>query len=146
MMVGKIERTLALSTAIAAGVLLAAAGASAEMVKYKAALTGPSEVPANQEKGTGQAEFQFDTTSKQLTWTVTYSGLTGPATAAHIHGPAAPGANAPPIVPFPQPASPIKGTATLNDAQATALTSGQAYVNVHTAAHPGGEIRGQITK
>jgi hypothetical protein len=146
MMIKKFDRTLALQVALAAGVLLSASGASAEMVKYKAALNGPSEVPANTEKGTGQADLQFDTSSKQLTWTVTYSGLTGPATAAHIHGPAAPGANAPPIVPFPQPASPIKGSATLTDAQVTALNSGQLYVNVHTAAHPAGEIRGQIGK
>jgi len=144
MMAGNIN--LALSAALATAVLLGASGASAEMVKYKATLNGASEVPANAEKGTGQAQFDFDTTSKQLTWTVTYSGLTGPATAAHIHGPAAPGANAPPIVPFPQPASPIKGSATLTDAQVTALTSGQLYVNVHTAAHGPGEIRGQITK
>ena len=64
--------------------------------------------------------------------------------AAHIHGPAEPGANAPPVVPFANAASPISGTATLTDAQAADLMAGKYYVNVHTAANRGGEIRGQI--
>lgn len=145
MMISKIDRTLVLP-ALAAALFLAASGAGAEVVRYKATLNGASEVPANQEKGTGLANLEFDTATKLLTWTVTYSGLTGPATAAHIHGFAAVGANAPPIIPFPQPASPIRGSTTLNDGQVSALTSGQLYVNVHTAAHPPGEIRGQITK
>ena len=67
-----------------------------------------------------------------------------PAMAAHIHGPADPGANAPPVVPFAAATSPISGTATLTDAQAADLAAGKYYVNVHTAANRGGEIRGQI--
>ena len=145
-MIRNINGSLALAAALAAGLSFVASGANAEVVKYKAALSGASEVPSNNEKGTGQADLEFDTTSKQLTWTVTYSGLTGPATAAHIHGIAAAGANAPPMIPFAQPASPIKGSATLTDAQVAALTSGQLYVNIHTAAHPPGEIRGQIVR
>jgi hypothetical protein len=66
--------------------------------------------------------------------------------AAHIHGPAEPGANAPPVVPFANAASPITGTATLTDVQAADLAAGKWYVNVHTAANRGGEIRGQIVK
>jgi hypothetical protein len=146
MMVRNVNSIPALSAALAAALLFGASGASAEVVKYKATLSGANEVPANAEKGSGQAALEFDTTSKQLTWTVTYNGLTGPATAAHIHGPAASSANAPPIIPFAQPTSPIKGSATLTDAQVAALNSGQLYVNVHTAAHPPGEIRGQIVK
>jgi hypothetical protein len=140
-----------LSTAVVAaaaiGIFAIAGTAQAEMMKFKAALTGASEVPANAEKGTGQATLDFDSVTKVLTYTVSYTGLTGPATVAHIHGPAAVGANAPPIIPFSNvQTSPIKGTATLNDAQVASLTSGMLYVNVHTAAHPGGEIRGQIVK
>jgi hypothetical protein len=81
-----------------------------------------------------------------LTYKVTYSGLTGPATMGHIHGPALPGANAGVVVPFANPASPVSGTATLTAAQIADLTAGKYYANIHTAANPGGEIRGQITK
>jgi hypothetical protein len=96
--------------------------------------------------GKGKAEFKLDPATKVLTYTVTYEGLTGPAMAAHIHGPADPGANAGVVVPFAAPASPITGTATLTDAQVAELEAGKYYVNVHTDAFKGGEIRGQITK
>lgn len=96
--------------------------------------------------GKGMGTFTYDAAKHALTYNVTYEGLTGPAAAAHIHGPADPGANAPPVVPFPSAASPITGTATLTDAQAADLAAGKYYVNVHTAANKGGEIRGQIVK
>jgi hypothetical protein len=70
--------------------------------------------------------------------------LSGPASAAHFHGPAAPGQNAGVIVPFPNPESPIRGEATLTEAQAADLLAGRWYVNVHSRAHPGGEIRAQV--
>jgi CHRD domain len=131
-----------------AGALLSAiltAGATAETVAYKAELKGSQEVPATDSKGTGTAAVTYDTGSKTLKWTVTYSGLSGPATAAHIHGPAEPGKNAGVLVPFAKPESPIEGSATLTDAQAADLAAGKLYVNVHTAANKGGEIRGQLT-
>jgi hypothetical protein len=82
-----------------------------------------------------------------LTWKLTYSGLSGPATAAHFHGPAEAGKNAGVKVPIPNAtSSPAEGSATLTDEQAADLTAGKYYVNVHTAANPGGEIRGQVTK
>jgi hypothetical protein len=81
-----------------------------------------------------------------LTWTIVYSGLTGAATAAHFHGPAKPGKNAAPVVPLTGALdSPIKASATLTDAQAKDLLAGLWYINIHTAANPGGEIRGQLT-
>lgn len=95
--------------------------------------------------GKGAGTFTYDPATHTLTYNVTYEGLTGPAVAAHIHGPADPGANGPPVVPFANAASPITGTATLTDAQAAELAAGKYYVNVHTAANKGGEIRGQIT-
>ena len=115
--------------------------------KMKATLDGKTEVPPNASAGTGTADIDYDPASKKLSWKVTYSGLSGPATAAHFHGPAAAGANAGVKVPITNPAtSPVEGSATLNDEQAADLMAGKYYVNVHTAANPGGEIRGQVMK
>jgi hypothetical protein len=132
--------TLALGTAV-----ILAGPASAE--KYKVTLDGKSEVPANTSTGTGTADVDYDAATKKLTWTLTYSGLTGPATAAHFHGPAEAGKNAGVKVPIANAtSSPAEGSATLTDEQAADLLAGKYYINVHTAANPGGEIRGQITK
>jgi CHRD domain len=115
--------------------------------KMKATLDGKSETPPNASAGTGTADIDYDASSKKLTWKLTYSGLTGPATAAHFHGPAEPGKNAGVAVAIPNATtSPNDGSATLTDAQAADLLAGKYYVNVHTAANPGGEIRGQVTK
>ena len=129
----------------ALGAVALASPASAE--KLKAKLDGKSEVPATTSSGTGTADLNYDAASKKLSWTVTYSGLSGPATAAHFHGPAEAGKNAGVAVAIPNAAaSPVKGEATLTDAQAADLLGGNYYVNIHTAANPGGEIRGQVTK
>lgn len=111
---------------------------------FRATLSSAAEVPANASAGTGNLEATFDKASGVLRWKLTYSGLTGPATMAHFHGPAMPGANAGVVVPFPSAASPAEGQATLTPAQAADLVGGRWYVNVHTAQNPGGEIRGQV--
>jgi Cu/Zn superoxide dismutase len=134
---------LAAAVALAGGV----SAANAEMMKLKANMNAASEVPPTTSKGSGTAEFTYDTASKKLDWTVSYKDMSGPVTAGHIHGPAAPGANAGVAVPFQNAgSSPIKGSATLTDAQAADLMAGKDYVNLHTAANKGGEIRGQIMK
>jgi hypothetical protein len=120
---------------------------SAEIVKLKADLKATDEVPPNDSNATGMLEATYDSSSKQLSYTADYSGLTGNATMAHFHGPADPGKNAPIVVPVQgSVASPIKGTATLTDAQAAELLAGKLYFNVHTEKNKGGEIRGQVTK
>jgi hypothetical protein len=130
---------------LALGTMAFAAPASAE--KLKATLDGKAEVPATTSSGTGTADLDYDAASKKLSWKVTYSGLSGPATAAHFHGPAEAGKNAGVAIPIPGAAnSPVEGSATLTDAQAADLLAGKLYVNIHTAANPGGEIRGQVTK
>ena len=111
--------------------------------KYTAQMSGAHEVPPNQTKGTGTANATLD--GDKLTYDIDYKGLTGPATAAHIHGPAEAGANAGVLVPFANPSDPIKGTVTLTPPQVAELKAGKTYVNVHTAEHKGGEIRGQLT-
>ncbi|UDL89653.1 CHRD domain-containing protein [Mesorhizobium sp. PAMC28654] len=132
--------------AISASFLLASP-AFAETVKMKATLDGAQQNPPITTKGKGTAALTFDTTSKKLSWTVKYSGLSGPAIAGHIHGPAAIGENAGVVIPFTgKLKSPVKGSATLTDAQVTDLMAGKYYVNIHTAANKDGEIRGQIDK
>jgi len=132
---------------IIVGLFLVWGGAQAAEVNFKADLSGASEVPPVNTAGKGSATAALDTTTKTLSWTVTYSGLSGPATAGHIHGPAAPGANAGVLVPFSgSTASPIKGSATLTDAQISDLEAGRTYINLHTANNKGGEIRGQLMR
>jgi hypothetical protein len=121
--------------------------AYAQTLKFQVKLDAAQEVPTNDSKGKGTAELTYDTASKSLTWTVTFDGLTGPAVVAHFHGPAEPGTNAGVALLIAQnPTSPSKGSATLTEAQAADLMAGRWYVNVHTAANKGGEIRGQVTK
>jgi hypothetical protein len=137
-------KTKTLLATLAVGVLFAGP-AFAE--KFKATLDGKSETPPNTSAGTGTADIDWDAATKKLSWKITYSGLSGPATAAHFHGPAEPGKNAGVAVAIPNAtSSPVEGSATLTDAQAADLAAGKYYVNVHTAANPGGEIRGQVTK
>jgi CHRD domain-containing protein len=128
------------------GLFALATPALAETVTYTATLKGADEVPPNDTKGTGMVESKYDTATMKFSYTVTYSGLTGAATAAHFHGPAKAGANAGPIITLENLASPIKGEATLTAEQAKQLADGLWYLNVHTAAHPPGEIRGQLMK
>jgi len=121
--------------------------ASAATLNFSATMTAAQEVPPKTSAGSGDALATLDTATKELTYTVTFQNLTGPATAAHFHGPAAPGANAGVLVPLGNnPTSPIHGSKVLTDAQITDLEAGKWYVNVHTAANPGGEIRGQVTQ
>jgi len=140
------SKTRIMLATLALGATVALAGpAFAE--KMKATLDGKSEVPANTSAGNGTADLNYDPATKKLTWKLTYSGLSGPPTAAHFHGPAEPGKNAGVAVAIPNAtSSPVEGSATLTDAQAADLTAGRYYINVHTAANPGGEIRGQVTK
>ncbi|RZI83323.1 MAG: CHRD domain-containing protein [Rubrivivax sp.] len=139
-----IKRTLwtgaiaALSWALVPGALHAATLTSK--------LTGEAEVPPVTTMGTGTATVGFDPATKVARWKVIYSGMSGPVTAAHLHGPAIPGQSASVVVPFKGPLnSPIEGEATLTEAQAADLLAGKWYVNLHTAAKPSGEVRGQLT-
>ncbi|QUD90438.1 CHRD domain-containing protein [Phenylobacterium montanum] len=136
-------RTKLFGAAIAA-LLLTAGTAGAATLTFSAPLKGGDEVPANATTGSGQVEASLDTDAKVLSYKVTYSGLTGAATMAHFHGPAAAGANAPPVITMMSLNSPITGSAKLTDAQVADLKAGKWYFNVHTQAHPGGEIRGQL--
>jgi hypothetical protein len=139
-------------TAFVLGLLATAATwsmAQAAVVTYKANLNAASEVPPVQSAGKGTAAVNVDPATKELSWRVEYSGLTGPAAAAHIHCGAGPGANSGVAVPLgsaPNLASPIAGSGKMTDAQLAELQSGKCYVNIHTQANKGGEIRGQLMR
>jgi len=140
----------AVGGAAGAALLSSTKSSQAAPMKFKADLKGSSEVPPTTSSGTGNFTASYDPATKMLTWEGNFSGLTGPATAAHFHGPAEAGKNAGVAVWISEKGqpltSPFKGSATLTDAQAADLEKGMLYVNVHTAANPGGEIRGQVVK
>jgi hypothetical protein len=130
-----------------ASALLLGTSAMAETVNLKAELSGADQVPPVTTSAKGSLTSTYDTATKRLTWKGNVSGLSGDVTAAHFHGPAEKGKNAGVLIPAPGvKAGAFEGSATLNDDQAKALTSGMTYFNIHTAANPGGEVRGQVTK
>jgi hypothetical protein len=147
-------RHTVLRTAFAAGfIALAVAGCgqmrpSQKMDIFEATLSGSQEVPPAATTASGQAEVQYNSNTGMLSWKVSYTGLSGPATAGHIHGPAAAGANAGIVVPFGAnvTAQPIAGEAKITAAQYGDLAAGLWYVNIHSQKFPGGEIRGQLRK
>jgi hypothetical protein len=122
--------------------------AQAAPVSFKVPLTGAQQVPPIQIPGTGTADLTYDPSTRVLIWTITYGGLSGPVTMAHVHGPAAEGKNGPVVIWISKQgssaASPISGQATLTPEQAQQFAAGEWYINVHTKAHPAGEIRGQV--
>ena len=131
---------------IAIGLAAVMGGAAyADTLNFTATLNAGSEVPPKLTPGSGTVTASLDTATNILTYTVNYANLTGPATAAHFHGPAASGSNGPVAVPLSGvSSSPITGTANLTAAQVADLTNGLWYANVHTDANPDGEIRGQL--
>lgn len=127
--------------------LLGAGPARAEMLSYDVDLRGANEVPPNDSPGSGKARITFDTDTRAVTWAVTYSGLTGAVTGAHFHGATDAGRNAGIVIHFRGSLdSPITGSTVLTEAQAADFQAGRWYVNVHTARHPGGELRGQVVR
>jgi hypothetical protein len=143
-----LSRRIIILAACATAVAAWAGASKAAPETFKIALSGAQQVPAVETPGSGSADLTYDPATRALTWSITFTGLSAPATMAHIHGPAAAGKNGPVVIWLSNkgtpPASPIKGEATLTPEQAQELMAGDLYINVHTQAHPGGEIRGQL--
>ncbi len=134
--------------ALGLGFALWAGPSQAAPVSFKVQLAGSQQVPPVQTAAMGTADLTYDPASRMLSWTITYSGVSGAVTMAHIHGPAAEGKNASPQIWLTQKgspvSSPIKGQATLTPEQAKQFEAGEWYINVHTDSHPAGELRGQV--
>jgi Cu/Zn superoxide dismutase len=157
------NQTMLVAAALAAVGLMAACGDDTNnpggTTTYVSAMSAANESPPTGTGATGTATYTL--TGRTITYTVAVSGLSGTAIAAHIHI-GAEGVNGPIIVPF-NPAAVQSGqlaSGTINldqtltfgansitgDSLLTLFNNGNAYTNVHTPAHPGGEIRGQIVK
>jgi CHRD domain len=119
---------------------------------FTATLSGAQQVPPVSSPGTGFGTVLLNSAQDQITVNLSWSGLTAPAIAAHIHGPAAMGANAPILFPFPSALVPPATSGSIpaivfpiTGPEVGELEAGLLYFNVHTPNHPDGEIRGQIT-
>jgi ABC-type amino acid transport substrate-binding protein len=129
---------------------LAACGATSATEKFTATLNGANERPNPVTTTTATGSATLELKDKTMTLKGTYTGLSGAAMMAHIHGPAAESGTAAVLFPltFTEGATAgsgtLSGTATLTDAQITELKAGQWYVNLHTGNNPGGEVRGQL--
>jgi hypothetical protein len=122
-----------------------AAVAASDVRFVSANLSGANEVPAVVSSATGTVDARLNMQTAVLSWTVSFAGMSGDVTGAHFHGPASAGESAGVVVPVTgSTASPIKGEATLTAAQMADLNGGKWYFNLHTAANPNGEIRGQV--
>jgi hypothetical protein len=113
-------------------------------------LSGSNEVPAVSASGSGTFTGTYTPSTKSLNYTVTYAGLTGAPTGAHLHFGDAKHTTASPTVPFPTASLPTTtsgtfgGTVTLTAQQADSLTAGRIYANIHTATNTGGELRANV--
>ncbi|MBI1172890.1 CHRD domain-containing protein [bacterium] len=139
-------KTLALSAALALGL---GGAAMADMVKWSAKLDQAQEgdFKTKVAGAMGDASGTLDTATGAMTWDVSWMGLSGDATAMHFHGPAPAGKNAGVLVDIGKASglkSPSKGSAKLTPDQVKQVMDGMWYVNIHTAANPKGEIRGQV--
>jgi len=158
-----IRSTKTSAIAVAAFTFLAVAShapANAATLTFTATLSGANEVPANASPALGFITAVLDDVANTLNVSETFSGLTAPASAAHIHCCVPPGTNAPVVLPFLSTEGfPVGATSgsfvhSFNlatdligitvSAFITGLETGQAYANIHNANFPGGEIRGQL--
>ena len=122
--------------------------ALASPVSFDVPLSGDQQVPAVQTAGSGSAKLTYDPDTRVVTWSISFSNLSSPATMAHFHGPAVAGKNAGVkdwiCEKGMEPKSPINGQATLSADDAKMFAAGDMYINVHSKDHPNGEIRGQV--
>ncbi|HWP62680.1 MAG TPA: CHRD domain-containing protein [Candidatus Binatia bacterium] len=148
------RRLGAILGALALGLAIAPTALGAGPEAFDATLDGASEVPAVSTSATGYGWVAISSDETTVTYYVEYSGLSGSVSAAHIHV-GAPGTAGPIVFPLAAGPSPMSGTLTAADFQAgsgladfaaalDAIRNGETYINLHTAANPAGEIRGNL--
>lgn len=135
---------LRLLITVALGLTLALAPRPADAaMQFEAVINSAQEVPPNASPATGTGTFTLNDAETQLSINIVFSGLVAPQTGAHIHGAAPPGTNA--GVRFPLTlGSPVNMVWNIPAGDVVSLKNGLLYVNIHSQAFPGGEIRGQI--
>src|SRR5262249_9604343 len=116
---------------------------------FQAMLNGAQEVPPTASAATGIGTVSLNPAETMITVDLSWSGLTAPATAAHIHGPAMPGVNAAVLFPMSGVPAATRGwlptqSSAITTAQVADLKAGLFYMNVPDSTFPGGEIRGQL--
>jgi hypothetical protein len=137
-------------TCLIIGVAIALTGCSAlqpdaHLAAFSTQIIGVNQVPPVATPASGQLFAVLNKSTRLFRWKLSFTGLRGSATGGHFHGPAVVGANATSALAFKAPVkSPFEGQATLTAVQAADLLAGKWYVDIHTANHPGGEIRGQL--
>jgi hypothetical protein len=137
--------TLAFLSSIAAMAL----PAQAALITFTATLDASQQVPPNTSTATGTGSVVLDDVADTMTVNMSWQGLTGPALAAHIHGPGAVGTNAAILFPFSNVPAATSGSIpeqviAITPAQISDLEAGLYYMNIHTPNFPLGEIRGQL--
>lgn len=116
-----------------------------ELAAFSAQLSGRQAVPPSASTGQGELVAVLNRNTGLLQWKLSFSGLSGPVRAAHFHSPGMAGEVADPVLTLGRTVvSPLEGRAMLTPRQRADLLSGQWYVNLHTAAYPEGELRGQL--
>ena len=143
--------SLAVLVALLPGISTAApdyAGTEGPPIKFRTALSADEQSSPTESPGLGVAEFILYRPTQRLDWTITYSGLTSKAVAAHVHGPQTPGGNAGVLFDLAPDVmkSPLVGSRVMNDGELEYLLTGRMYVNIHTTLYPAGELRGQIMR
>jgi CHRD domain-containing protein len=131
--------------AVCAALVAVAGAAEAGILHYEATLKGSHERPPNATGGRGALTGEVDTDRRLFDYTVTFSGLTGPALSAGFHGKDATPGSAVTVAPGGQPNA-IHAEVKLTDAQITDLNAGRWTFDIATSANPCGEIGGEVMR